>query len=1826
MEQLEKRFEAAQFHFEYITKKLRAGGFLGREDFSKTLEILDAQRQAQETCLQQLMQAGLLSPDETESLSLQRVRELEHAWEERVRKQQDLHVLKDAFLSIQTLDPTFCEALNAEHARLEGLNDEQLMAMDQAGELDCYRDFLECVQATHLEYQDVEPLSERFGCQLAFALLGSKLVLPVAATTGTAPPPSTAVSEFAPLQVTSPENTLAEISFTQYEPESASTLNTSALLPPLADRTQLGELVAERQTKQLKGVKAFQRLASNPWDLRGLLFIAREAWSGIFSSELLTLRAPKQVTNPTHYVDLLLKEGYLVKYSLKDAPERCLYGPTAEGTEIFSKEALRKYYKVRPAKLGESQIEKGDTADFLRRYEALRVFTTSCKDFFPDDHLHSDEHPLCHAVCSAGRSGTALTLSRKEGAPLECIILPSVLYTEDEAAERLEVWYADLREIAEHAADGVSVFLAVYGGESHDPWAASLREKIGLPSSARIYLGTMGEDLFRDPEGREVSLSTYLKEQFCAPDMVNDAAEPTASAPTEVGSMVDVAPCPSADPQQAMDENNEDSVSEEEVSNIEAMDEASGKPIVCEKQEDNQSDTRTSLQAVDIQARSVQENARLLLDAPEQIGFEPLLELSVQMIAQSPSRIVEAAALLQCLAESPQHGDRTHQFYRVFQQCIQQPGRSYRFNSQEINDQQSYIVPIEGLSFAVPLHGLYQAMVLTNLLWAMVFPSTAYDHSLYNNADMVLGDGLENVLGEAFPTVKHLVDLLRTDLKDLSFQYDGLGFSASVISSLANTGERERSRQALSRKAEDLRRTPTSTVRITGLETCLKRMVGPSSKIGHMMSILAEDRAEEATRLQRQLEEDLGLEELKISDAWLNQYIDSVWTDLRREDPEIKLKQLDNDSPAQRVCKKALTDRLQVIIEWVTVSKNNQGTSFPRFRNQYARLWNQLKLSLQELDTLLCQARQVDCWTRASQTVLDLGIQRMLDALEHVQAKNSVLFYQDLWHTPELILDTSGEMVIMPELYAIPGLEPWVACLRSTAAEPETPQQILSHIGDYKDARWYRNFGIEALLCRLLGQTPPDRSEECHAAGVSMEEDIREFEGGIRLDRAYGRLQEHTVETAFTALQRVKDVYLKTRDFAGFRLFMSHMRQLLDRQIAKQTRTYRSRLKALTQQPEYASSPWLEAIEMALDGGYLSTADAYINAMQSGEAELPSSVRSGQLGKDFLAEFQAGEDAYYQVCQRHSGNALANWGSSALESMDKKFQHWSSPNERANSLPWLKSWVKRKNAPDGPEQVRGILRGLGFSVQNVTRRDRGTHRMHECYLVDADRVSTGLKDYPHPVYKFGTELSTPMNVVCLYGCQGVSTLIQVMTNELQMDGSTIVLMDGSLTASDRRLLAQKFKTDTSGQSPFLLIDRVLALYLASVDRGDRQVAMLRCTLPYTFEVLYGSGSGAVPEEMFIGRMVEMRELRSEQGPSLVYGGRQLGKTALLNRVSKTLHAPERKAYSFCVDVKDSGIQILLERVSQRLIRLKLVQEACSSLEQLCDTLQSLYEGGKVSSLRIFVDEVDCLFEEFQQDDYEALRPFINLRDSTKHKVKFVFAGTHNVAATDIAEKDNNNLLHMGKPLCIKPLSNNDAIDLIQIPMSYLGFKIGMPQIELILSNTNSYPGLIHMFCNALIQAVCRDQSQLCSEGGNYPPYLISDVQMQTVFREQDIRKEIGQRVMATIRLNRKYKTVSYLLAQMIYEDQEKDRRQLFGYTALDLMSYNQKLKIPSLLDIKVKDLNTLMEEMENMGILWKNRETQQFRFRQQDFLEFIGSSEKVQDALLELLDEEDAHL
>lgn len=1214
---------------------------------------------------------------------------------------------------------------------------------------------------------------------------------------------------------------------------------------------------------------------------------------------------------------------------------------------------------------------------------------------------------------------------------------------------------------------------------------------------------------------------------------------------------------------------------------------------------------------IDIQGQTVRENAELLLKQPEKIGLGQLMEMTVQLISEN--RIAEAVSLAESLAESPTFSAKTKGFYHAFRQSVRQPGQNYKYSSAVINNQQEQLISEANDDNGQALQTLRQTIILANTLWAMAFPSEAYDHNLYNGADTVLTGELRDALPDETAEIEHLMKLLQTDLKDLSFQYDGLGFSPVVIRNLVNNGELEKMRAALRSNAKTMQKTPTSTVQITGLEDCLKRIVGPKSEIGQALQLIAEGHCEKAAEIRSRLEKNLGLKNLEVTDAWLENYIDSCWTALRNEDRTIKVKHLDNDSAAQKVCKKALTERLHLIADWLNIVENNQNSEFLKFRDQYARLWNQLKKSLIALNKVLSKAPAQNRYLAACQNILKLTSDNMEQKLEGYSAEEELQFYRNLWTMPELIIGMSGENLIVPELYDVSGLEPWVILLRGMATPAEEETDILRQIGDFRSERWYRNYGIEDLIHRVSGQSFMDHADISRAE-ETMKREVEEFEGFIRMEHACGKLQGSMMETASLTMNAVKNVYQKTCNFASFHIFLGLLRQVLDKAIERQLDLYRARVKSLEQQEYYAGNAMLELIHKALSSGNLINVDTYINCMQNGETELPTSIRNRAEKKNFLAEFQSGEDFYCGICQNHRSDALYKWAGRALEQMDKAYQHWSSPNELAAGKNWVKNWIPSKDASVNLDCVKGLLLGLGFDVVHI-KKSSINHKQIECYEVAVKPSSTNLTDYPHPVYKFGTEISDPLNVVCLYGCQGVNTLIKVMTKDLHLSGSTIVFMDGSLTSSDRRQMAENFKADTSRQSPFLLIDRVLAMYLASVDKGDRQNAMLCCTLPYTFEVLYGNGTGTVPEEMFIGRMMELHDLRNKQGSNLVYGGRQLGKTALLNRASKTLNIPEKREYSFCVEVKDSGSKLLLERVNKQLQRLGLIQDKCSSLQELCETLQDIYEEQKISMLRIFVDEVDCLFEEFQKDDYRSLRPFIELRDATKNNVKFVFAGTHNVAAMDIAEEENNNLIHMGKPLCIKPLSVGDAMDLIRIPMSYLGFEIGEPQIELILSNTNSYPGLIHMFCSALIHSVCRDYQT--NDNNSCPPYHISEAQMQTVFQEQDIRKELGTRVMATILLNRKYKVVSYLLAEMIYEDRNRGGSSLRCYDAQDLKECNEKdYGIPLIQEMKEKDLNVLMNEMENMGILWKDHNTQKFRFRQQDFLGYIGDSDKLLKYLL----------
>ena len=90
-------------------------------------------------------------------------------------------------------------------------------------------------------------------------------------------------------------------------------------------------------------------------------------------------------------------------------------------------------------------------------------------------------------------------------------------------------------------------------------------------------------------------------------------------------------------------------------------------------------------------------------------------------------------------------------------------------------------------------------------------------------------------------------------------------------------------------------------------------------------------------------------------------------------------------------------------------------------------------------------------------------------------------------------------------------------------------------------------------------------------------------------------------------------------------------------------------------------------------------------------------------------------------------------------------------------------------------------------------------------------------------------------------------------------------------------------------------------------RTERLAALFRCTLPFSAVEPYVTTSGLVPPELFYGREHEQRSIMDRHGTCFIYGGRQLGKTALLRRVERDFHNPRSRHLAKWIDLKVGGI-------------------------------------------------------------------------------------------------------------------------------------------------------------------------------------------------------------------------------------------------------------------------------------------------------------------------------
>lgn len=237
---------------------------------------------------------------------------------------------------------------------------------------------------------------------------------------------------------------------------------------------------------------------------------------------------------------------------------------------------------------------------------------------------------------------------------------------------------------------------------------------------------------------------------------------------------------------------------------------------------------------------------------------------------------------------------------------------------------------------------------------------------------------------------------------------------------------------------------------------------------------------------------------------------------------------------------------------------------------------------------------------------------------------------------------------------------------------------------------------------------------------------------------------------------------------------------------------------------------------------------------------------------------------------------------------------------RDSAARMLRAWLglKRRTdlGPEGEKFIAELFTEIGFSVLSVhrERESTGTAVMRTAPVEGADRC---------PVPKYGSAAKGAYRVVCRWRRPRVDELLQYGDQQSGSSFPAIVLYLGRLSERQRTELAAGCRE----QATSLLVLDELALFFLCGERDSGLPAFFHCTLPFTYVQPYSERGGAVPPEMFYGRARELREVRDPHGPCFIYGGRQLGKTAILRAVEAKTHRPAEEQYVFFINLDDHGI-------------------------------------------------------------------------------------------------------------------------------------------------------------------------------------------------------------------------------------------------------------------------------------------------------------------------------
>jgi len=767
------------------------------------------------------------------------------------------------------------------------------------------------------------------------------------------------------------------------------------------------------------------------------------------------------------------------------------------------------------------------------------------------------------------------------------------------------------------------------------------------------------------------------------------------------------------------------------------------------------------------------------------------------------------------------------------------------------------------------------------------------------------------------------------------------------------------------------------------------------------------------------------------------------------------------------------------------------------------------------------------------------------------------------------------------------------------------------------------NYGTAKLLVSYLSDTQPavDTSEVSSeiSTGINYAKDEAErrkndFIGELELAQSYGQIDNSEEDKKEKILQIIDAWYEWATDTSNYGFFKKVMQSYLaniseaaktrEADLLEQLETFRTaKITGLTAEARERRAKRIQ--EMIRIQNY-TVAEVLLARTADTDDE-----NEDVIDEDFLKEFLDNYDDYYRPVSKHNSSF-----SSLVSSRTRNKEERGAKRLADNWLPG--------GSRLGTDRLKNLLSCLGFKVASV--KDQYVAGRFEGFIVMTATATGGQKDnYTHPIAAFGSGASQEgFRVVCINGGYDADGLIDLM-KQIGNSKHTLILHDYALTLSERRRLARKAK-NALGDKFFGVIDRTIMMFLVrNYDETKINRMLISLIMPFGYYQPYVWESvNVMPPEIFMGRKMELERIKSPTGVNIVYGGRQLGKSALLKKAKEDIDLNENGDRAVYIDIKGLNYEEAANKIGHELYDQYVLTTDIDTTDwgELSRAIRRRLQdqnSKKIPYLLLLLDEADTFIESCEIVNYKPMDALKDIQNIGANRFKFVIAGLRNIVRfkREVALGNNSVLTHL-ESMTVKPFNTTEARELMELPLHYLGLRFPKAKeslITLILANTNYFPGLIQMYCAKLLEAM-RNKDYAGYDEVNTPIYDISESHIKKVLADPEFMQQIREKFIITLRLDEDnyYYLIALIMAYLYHQNGYNT-----GYSAVDIHNTGHELDINKISDLDITKLSAFMEELKELNVLRSTDDTH-YLFTRFTFFQMMGTSSEVEDKLADYME------